>query len=136
MRALRENLGKKIHGDEVMHGQMINVTMKSTQAAEKANELTLVALDRHFEQTKIVNAQRKRELLQTQARLYLDSETARATLQLRRDELESGRAHHAGKDHQIDELKSSVASVQGTLSDMESLLKLLADQMPGSQSTS
>ncbi|KAH9812857.1 hypothetical protein DFH28DRAFT_930786 [Melampsora americana] len=106
-RALRDGLNKKLQGDNKI-GLFIDVTMKSSEAAQRANELTLVALDKYEKQ----------------------AETARETLNLRREELLAASSRQDGKTEQINELKSSVAAVQGTLADMGSLLKLLAERIP------
>ncbi|KAH9816074.1 hypothetical protein DFH28DRAFT_891614, partial [Melampsora americana] len=130
LRALREGLLNKISGSDTSSTHMINVTMKSSEAAEQANELTRLALERYQEQTAVINLQRERELAQSQARLDLDAQTARKTLALRRDELQAAGAREEKKDGSISELKSSMASVQGTLTDMGSVLKMLADRLP------
>ncbi|KAH9813596.1 hypothetical protein DFH28DRAFT_929623 [Melampsora americana] len=106
MRAIHKNLSHKIVGEDDVNGQMINVTLKSTQATKKANQFMLVALDQHLDQTHIINSQRMQELTHSQACLDPDSEKACVTLALRQDELDTSCAHYKKKDHQIENLKS------------------------------
>ncbi|KAH9806874.1 hypothetical protein DFH28DRAFT_918758 [Melampsora americana] len=128
-RQLRDGLTKKLQGDTRL-SHIVDVTLKSSQAADCANELTMLALDKYEKQAELENGQRERQLLQSQARLKLDTQTARETLILRREELAASTAHQEKKDEQISELKGSVAAVHGTLADMGSFLKLLADRLP------
>ncbi|KAH9808741.1 hypothetical protein DFH28DRAFT_907914, partial [Melampsora americana] len=130
LRALRDGLLNKLSGSDSSSTHMVNVTLKSSEAAEKANELTRIALERYQEQTAVINMQRERELAQSQARLDLDAQTARETIALRREELQAAGAREDKKDGSIIELKTSMASVQGTLADMGSVLKMLADRLP------
>ncbi|KAH9813701.1 hypothetical protein DFH28DRAFT_896303, partial [Melampsora americana] len=132
--ALREGINKKFKQDRT-RSHIVDVTMKSSEAAEKANELTAVALERHQEQVAIMNAQRERELGQLQARLELDSQMARDTIQLQREELQAAGAREDKKDDAVNELKLSMANVQGTLSDMGSMLKMLAERLPAANGT-
>ncbi|KAH9813249.1 hypothetical protein DFH28DRAFT_897199, partial [Melampsora americana] len=127
IRALREGVTKKIEGPGVSH--LVNVSMKNTEAAERANEITLMALERHKEQVAVTTAQRERELAQSQARLDLDAQTARETIQLRREELKAASEREDKQNETVSELKSSMANVQGTLSEMGSVLKMLAQNL-------
>ncbi|EGG04785.1 uncharacterized protein MELLADRAFT_72294 [Melampsora larici-populina 98AG31] len=129
LRALRDGVLNKLAGDENV-SQMVNVTLKNSEAAERANELTAVALERHQEQTAVTNAQRERELAQSQARLDLDSQTARETIALRREELQAAGAREDKKDKTINELKSLMDSVQKNLADMGSVIKMIAERFP------
>ncbi|KAH9812547.1 hypothetical protein DFH28DRAFT_898792 [Melampsora americana] len=130
LRALRDGVLDKISNHE-NSTHMVNVTLKSnSEAAERANELTSLALERHQEQIIVMNKQRERELAQAQARLDMDSQIARDTLTLRREELAAAAALVNNKDDSITELKTSMASVQGSLTDMGSVLKLLAERLP------
>ncbi|KAH9813095.1 hypothetical protein DFH28DRAFT_1129046 [Melampsora americana] len=100
--ALQNGLTKKLQGDNRL-SHIVDVTLKSSQAADCANELTMVALEKYERQAELENAQQ---------------------------ELTATTSFQANKDKQIGKLKNSVSAVQGTLSDMGSLLKLLADQLP------
>ncbi|KAH9816290.1 hypothetical protein DFH28DRAFT_927634 [Melampsora americana] len=124
MRAAHDQLNKKIQDDEKF-GQMVNVTLKSSAAAKQANKLTLAALD-------LVNRQCKCELAQSQTQLELDSQVARNTLTLQWEELAAATTCKGKKDGQIDELKSSISNVQGTLAEMGLVSKLLLEQLPSS----
>ncbi|KAH9807443.1 hypothetical protein DFH28DRAFT_832175, partial [Melampsora americana] len=127
IRALREGVSKKIQGGGVSH--LVNVLMKNNKAAERANEITLIALERHKEQVVVMNVQRERELAQSQACLALDAQTARKTLQIQREELLAATAREEKKDKTVNELKTSMANVQGTLSEMGLVLKMLAQKL-------
>ncbi|KAH9807965.1 hypothetical protein DFH28DRAFT_892475, partial [Melampsora americana] len=127
IRALREGVSKKIDMSGSSH--LVNVSMKTNEAAERANEITLMALEQHKEQVALMNVQRERELAQAQARLELDAQTARETIQLRREELQAATAREDKKDETVNDLKASMANVQGTLSEMGSVLKMLAQKL-------
>ncbi|KAH9809288.1 hypothetical protein DFH28DRAFT_905557 [Melampsora americana] len=130
LRALRDGVLDKISNHE-NSTHMVNVTLKSnSEASERANELTSLALERHQEQIVVMNLQRERELAQAQARLDLNSQTARETITLRREELQAAASRVNKKDESISELKSLMASVQGSLADMGSVLKMLAERLP------
>ncbi|KAH9810257.1 hypothetical protein DFH28DRAFT_903234, partial [Melampsora americana] len=136
LKALRENLSKKFFSEDHVGTHMINITLKSSKAAEKSNEITLLALEKHNEQTLIINQQRKRELAQAQTRLDLDSQMARNTLSLRREELAAATLRQEREDGQIRELKSSMVNVQGSLAEMGSVLKLLVERLPAANGSS
>ncbi|KAH9813153.1 hypothetical protein DFH28DRAFT_897440, partial [Melampsora americana] len=136
LKALRENLSKKYFSEDTVGTHMINVTLKSSKAAEKSNEIALLALEKHNEQTIIINQQRERELAQSQTRLELDSQMARDTLSLRREELTAATLRQEREDGQIHELKSSMVNVQGTLAEMGSVLKLLVERLPAGNGSS
>ncbi|KAH9816137.1 hypothetical protein DFH28DRAFT_891533, partial [Melampsora americana] len=127
IRALREGVSKKIDRADSSH--LVNVSMRTNEAAERANEITLIALERHKEQVAVMNVQRERELAQSQARLELDAQTAKDTIQLRREELAAATAREDKKDETVNDLKSSMANVQGTLTEMGSMLKMLAQKL-------
>ncbi|KAH9817622.1 hypothetical protein DFH28DRAFT_867252, partial [Melampsora americana] len=130
LRALRDGVLDKISNHE-NSTHMVNVTLKSnSEAAERANELTSLALERHQEQVLVTNMQRERELAQAQARLDLDSQNARDTLALRREELAATASRANKNDESISDLKTSMASVQGSLADMGSVLRMLAERLP------
>ncbi|KAH9816138.1 hypothetical protein DFH28DRAFT_1160712 [Melampsora americana] len=110
LRALRDGVMDKI-SNHASSTHMVNVNMKSnSEAAERANELTSLALEQHQEQIVVMSMQRERELAQSQARLDLDSQTARKTINLRREELQATALRIDKKDESISKLKTLMAS--------------------------
>ncbi|KAH9820326.1 hypothetical protein DFH28DRAFT_1197479 [Melampsora americana] len=134
IRAIRQKLDQKLD-DRGTGAHMVEVTMKSSEAQERANEIALMGLERHEQQTNVVNLQRERELTQSQARLDLDSQMGQETLALRREELAAATSRKEKTEEHIDGLKSSVSNVQGTLAEMGSVLKLLVERIPGTNTS-